>query len=281
MVVVIIWGINFLAVSSVSDFYPPLLGAALRFVPLALLAMVFLPKPRGSWRWVVQYGLWIGTGQFGLLYVGMAMGVPPGLASVVVQISAPLTVLLASLLLNEPLSRLALVGTGVALGGIGVIAWDRMSAGAALPLILVVAGAASWAGGNVVGRMAREVRPLHLAMWMTVVPPVPLLVLSVLFEGTAAIHRAWDSALTVAAVPANIGLLFTAFGASGVAYILWTGLLARNPSSRVAPFSLLVPVVGMLAAWLVHGEVPTFFAAVGGALLLAGAALALAPGLRR
>lgn len=253
--VAVIWGCNFLAIHAVLTHFPPLFAGALRFLVIAVPTMLLVPRPRVKARWLIGYGLGFGTFQFAFLFVGMHTGMPTGLASLVLQSSAPFTVLLGAVLLHERLSRRQWAGIALAVVGMAAIAWQRAEYAALLPVILTLLGGLSWAAGNLCSRQAKSENPLHFTLWMSVVPPLPMYALSLVFEGP---ERQWLSLATLDegwVALAGLGyvvLLGTILG-SGI----WTALMRRNAASSVAPFSLLVPVVGMTLAFAVLGERPT------------------------
>jgi O-acetylserine/cysteine efflux transporter len=266
--VAVIWGVNFVAIHASLEHYPPFLLAALRFAALAVPTLIFVPRPKVPWRWLLGYGLGFGILQFAFLYLGMAAGMPAGLSSLVLQASAPFTVVLAAVFLRERPGRDVLVGVAVAVLGLGIIAGYRGLTVSILPLVLVLAGALGWAIGNICSRQANPDSPFRLMMWMTVVPPVPMLLLSLAFEGPARIATALQGAPS--AWTANLALAYTVVLATVVGSGVWTTLLARNPASSVAPFSLLVPVAGLGSAWLLLGERPSGWELLGGVFIAAG-----------
>ena len=266
--VAVIWGINFVAIHVSLEHYPPLLLASLRFLVLAIPTILFVPRPRVRWRWLVGYGVGFGILQFAFLYLGMAAGMPAGLSSLVLQASAPFTVLLAAVFLRERPGPPVLIGVAVALSGLAVIAGYRGLAVSVVPVVLVLAGALGWAIGNICSRQAKPDSPFRFMMWMTVVPPVPLLALSVVVEGPEQITSALADA--PGAWAANVGLSYTVVLASIVGSGIWTSLLARNSASSVAPFSMLVPVAGLGSAWLILSERPSGWELLGGVLIVTG-----------
>ncbi|MCP2235414.1 O-acetylserine/cysteine efflux transporter [Prauserella halophila] len=253
--VAVVWGCNFLAIHATLTHFPPLFAGALRFLVIAIPTMLLIPRPKVKARWLIGYGLGFGTLQFAFLFVGMYSGMPTGLASLVLQSSAPFTVLLGAVLLRERLSRRQLAGIALAIVGMAAIAWQRAEYAALLPVILTLLGGLSWAAGNLCSRQAKPDNSLHFTLWMSVVPPLPMFALSLVFEGPA---RQWRSLATIdegwiaLAGLGYIVLLGTILG-SGI----WTTLMRRNPASSVAPFSLLVPVVGMTLSFLLLDERPT------------------------
>jgi O-acetylserine/cysteine efflux transporter len=273
LVVAVCWGVNFPATTLGLEHFPPLFMVAVRFTLIAIPTMLLVPRPQVPLHWFLGMAIGTGTVQFSLLYVAMAIGMPSGLASLVLQACAPFTVLLGAVFLRERLSARQVVGVLAAVAGLSVIAVHRAvegSAAALVPVLLTVAAGLGWAIGNICSRQARAPKPLHLTLWMSVVPPLPLLALSLLLEGP---RRDWDSLRTAAtwgALPSVLGLLYIVVVATLVGYGLWNTLLSRNASSVVAPFAMLVPVAGVLSAWLFFDEVPDLVELVAGVLVVGG-----------
>ncbi|MFL6063830.1 MAG: EamA family transporter [Friedmanniella sp.] len=280
LLVAVVWGLNFPATALALEHFPPMLMVALRFALVAVPALILVPRPQVPLRWLLGVGLGIGLLQFAFLYLGMAAGMPSGLASLVLQASAPFTVLLAGLWLRERLTRRQVVGIGVAVLGLAVIALHRAQVAALLPVVLTLCGALGWAFGNVCSRQARAPQPFHLTLWMSVVPPVPMLVLSLLVEGPDRVGQALRTSATLAALPSVLGLLYIVVMATLLGYGLWNSLLARHPSSVVAPFSMLVPVVGVLSSWLLLGERIDLTELMAGAAVVGGVLLGSRPASR-
>lgn len=266
----VIWGLNFIAIRASLDVFPPLFLAALRFAVLAVPVAVLVPRPAVPARWIVAYGLGFGTLQYVGLYLGMEGGVPAGLASLVLQASAPFSVVLGALLLREAVTPTKAAGVIVAVLGLGLVGWSRAASGEWAPYLLVVLGGVGWALGNLASRQARAPQPLHFTLWMTVVPPLPLLAMSLLTEGPREIGDALAAARTADAVPAWLGLAFTIVLGTVVGAAIWNRLMAQHPVSTVAPFSMLVPVTGLLAGWAILDEAPALLELAGGALVIAG-----------
>ncbi|WP_040773103.1 EamA family transporter [Nocardia pneumoniae] len=278
--VVLLWGLNFLAIRVGLDHFPPFFFAALRFAVLAIPALLFIPRPPVRMRWILLYGVGFGILQFAFLFTAMRVGMPTGLASLVLQSSAPFTVVLGALMLGERIRPVQVAGIAVAVAGMAVIGWDRLEHATLLPVLLTLAGGLGWAFGNIGARLAGTeapgVKPLHLMLWTTAIPPVPLFALSVFTEGpTTGLHALADS-FSLAGWPALVALAYIAVMATVVGTGLWTYLMGRYPAGMVAPFSLLVPVVGIAAAWAFLGEAPTVLSLAGGVVVITGAFAATA-----
>lgn len=265
-----LWGLNFPATEIALWHFPPMLMVALRWGLLAIPALLFVPRPQVKLRWLLGTGLGIGTLQFLFLYVGMEIGMPAGLASLVLQASAPFTVMLAGIWLRERISRRQAVGIAVAVLGLAAIAVYRAQVAALLPVVLTLAGALGWAFGNVCSRQARAPKPMQLTMWMSVVPPIPMLIVSLIFEGPRAIIGSFTSLTSWPAWMSVLGLLYIALAAALIGYGIWNTLLSRNPSSQVAPFAMLVPVIGVLSTWVAFGEAISLVELIAGAAVIGG-----------
>jgi O-acetylserine/cysteine efflux transporter len=269
------WGLNFIAIDASLQHFPPFFLVALRFALIAVPTVLLVPRPRVPARWLIGYGLGFGTFQFLFLYWGMAAGMPAGLASLVLQASAPFTVLLGAGLFRDRLGPRSAIGVLVACVGLAAVGWQRMQGSAALiPFLLVVAGAFSWAIGNLCNARAHAPNALHLTLWMSVVPPVPTLALSLAVEGPARIGASLSTWDTPSAMPALAGLAYTVLIATVAGSGAWSWLMGRHPAGMVAPFSMLVPVVGMTAAWLILRERPTWGEIVGGIVVILGVLVA-------
>lgn len=273
LLVVVIWGVNFVVIDGGLGSFPPLLFAALRFTFVAFPAILFVRAPSRNRGGIVAVGLLQGVGQFGLLFVGMHLGVSAGLASLVLQGQAAFTVLFAVLVLHERPGRVVYGGVLAGLAGLLIIAFGDDAA--PLGALLIVGAGACWAAANIATKLTRPSSGFALTVWSAAVAPVPLLVLSLIFEGPG---RDW-SAVT-GADAAGIGdLAFTVVLSTLVAFGAWASLLKSNSPTVVGSFSLLVPVVGVVTAWLVLHEVPGPVELGGGVLILLGVACVLRPDL--
>jgi O-acetylserine/cysteine efflux transporter len=278
LVVVVLWGGNFLAIHVGLEHFPPLLLAATRFLVIAVPTVLLVPRPKVRWRWLVGYGIGFGTAQFAFLFIAMKRGLPTGLASLVLQAAGPFTVLLGAVLLRERLRRRQVGGVVLAVGGLAAIAVSRSAVAPLLPLALGLFAALSWALGNVCTRKADADDPVRFMLWMSVVPPVPLFALSWFVEGP----RAIGAALTTAATPDGwaglVALGYLVLCATVLGTGIWTVLLGRYPAGTVAPYCMLVPVVGMGLAALVLGERPSPVELAAGVVIVGGVLLGASRG---
>ena len=250
LVVVAIWGSNFVVIKWGLDRLPPLLFGALRFALAAFPLVIFLPRPKASWQNLAAYGLFIGAGQFGLLFIAMKGHISPGLASLVIQSQVFFTIFLSMHMTHERVKPLQWVSLMLATIGIGVIAAHTDGTTTLTGLVLILMAAACWAGGNMVSKQAGKVEMVEYVVWSSLFAAPPLLALSLWFEGWPAI----TAGLRDADVGTWCAVLWQTLGNSLFGYAVWGWLLARYPAATVTPMALLVPVFGMAASSFWLGE---------------------------
>ena len=276
--VVAVWGTNFAVIKLALAQMPPLLFATLRFTLAVFPAIFFLRRPAVPWHNLAAYGLLIGVGQFGLMFIAMNGHISPGLASLVVQTQVFFTIGLAMWLSGERAHPVQGVSLALAAAGIGVILLHTDGSATPLGLVLMLLAAMSWAGGNIVSRQAGRVNMLAYVVWSSAFAVPPLVVLTLWQEGWTPVH----SALAHADATAWAAVAWQAVGNSLFGYAAWGWLLARYPAATVTPMALLVPVFGMGASAFWLGESLPGWKLLAAALVMGGLALNLLwPHLRR
>lgn len=266
LLVVTIWGMNFVVIDAGLADVPPLVFLALRFLVVALPAVFFIKPPPIGWRNILAIGAVLSLGQFTLLYVALALGMPPGLASLLLQTQVLMTVGISALVLREKPTRRQLVGTIVGTGGLAVVIVGHSYAAPWLPIVVALASALAWSVGNVLARRAKAASGLSLVVWSGLVVPLPSLALAMVMDSPAVVL---DSLVALSGT-AILSTIYTAVASSLIGYGIWNSLLARYPTSAITPFTLLIPPVGIVSAWLVQGEAVTVTEFIGGVIMLAG-----------
>ena len=266
LVVILAWVVNFVVIKVGLHGMPPMLLGALRFTLAAVPAVFFVKRPQISWRLLVLYGATIQLGQFVFLFTGMYVGMPAGLASLVLQSQAFFTLVFAMLFLGERLRVQNLVGLAVAAAGLVLIASQGGRAMTLAGFLLTIGAAAMWALGNILTKKVGQADLVSLVVWASLVPPVPFFLLSLWFEGPQRIESALAS-LTGASI---FAVVYLAFVATLLGYRLWSRLLSRYTAAQVAQFSLLVPIVGLASSALLLDEHLTRAQLIGAALVMGG-----------
>ncbi len=268
--VVVLWGLNFVAIKWGVAEVSPFLLTALRYLGCALPAVFFIRRPAVGWPLLVAYGMTVGVLQFGILFTAIKLGMPAGLASLVMQMQVFFTMALAVLFLGERPAPVQLAGAAVALLGLAAIGSEHVGGAVLVPLLLTVLASGFWGISNIVTKRAGKVDMLAFVVWGSLVPPLPMLALSLAFEGPGPLM-----ALPGISLQALGSVAFIAYGSTLLGYGGWAVLLGRHPASLVAPFSLLVPVVGFAAAFVFLGELVSPLEIAGSLLIFAGLLLSV------
>ncbi|WP_353216226.1 EamA family transporter [Sandarakinorhabdus sp.] len=250
LAIVVVWGTNFVVIAFALHSLPPLLFAALRFAVVAFPLVFFVRRPDVPWRILAGYGLAIGAGQFGLLFIAINGYIAAGLASLLVQTQVVFTIAMAMIGSGERLRPLQAAALVLALAGVAVIGANTGGDATITGVLLVLGAAFAWSLGNMAQRAAGKVDMLAFIAWSSVFAVPPLAGLALWFEGWPAIRTALDGATP--AIWAAVA--WQAVGNSLFGYGAWGWLLARYPAASVAPLALLVPVFGMGSAALLLNE---------------------------
>jgi O-acetylserine/cysteine efflux transporter len=278
LAVVAVWGFSFVPIKVGLQEIPPFMLAALRFTLAAVPAVFLVRRPDMPWAGVAAYGLAIGVFQFGLLFLGMRLGMPAGLSSIVIQVQVFFTIGLAVAFAGDRFHRWNALGALVAAAGIVVLGTYKLASGLSGTLagfVAILGAAFAWGVGNVIAKRAgadHDVDAFSLVVWSSLVPPVPLAVASFAFEGGP------DAALAVANASwlAWACVAFMAWVATLFGFAAWNRLLHTYPTPLISPFALLIPVTGLASGALFLGERLAPMQAVGGALVFAGLAVNVA-----
>jgi len=268
----VIWGFAFVAVKFALDSFSAPRLVAIRFL-IAALPVFLVPRPKIGWPSIAMIGMTLFAGQFLLLFFAYAQGLPPGLASVTQQMQVFFTVLLAAAFLRDLPTLRQCAGLTIAFAGLALIGSTAGSDLRPAALAMALAGAFSWAVGNILVKRASDVPIFPLVVWSSLIPPLPALVISGVFDRRLPLLDAVAGAswLSIGAA-VYLGAIATIF-----AYAAWGGLLQRNPSAAVAPFALLAPCTGILSSAVIFGEIPSPMRCAGMALILAGLAVIALP----
>jgi O-acetylserine/cysteine efflux transporter len=269
--VVAVWGTNFVVIKLALAQLPPLLLATLRFTFAAVPAVFFLKRPAVPWRNLAAYGVLIGAGQFGLLFIAMNGHISPGMAALVIQTQVFFTIGMAMRSAGERVQPVQWVALLLSAAGLVTIATHTDGSTTPLGLAIILVAAFCWASGNMASRRAGRVDMVAYVVWASLFSVPPLLVLSLLIEGPARIA----ASLAHADAVAWGAVIWQAVGNTLFGYAAWGWLLARHPAATVTPMALLVPVFGMAASLWWLGEPLPGWKLTAAALVLGGLALNL------
>ncbi len=268
LMVITIWGVSFPIVKLGLKEIPPILFIALRFIIVAIPAIFFVPFPKTSVRNVIAVGVLIGIIKFGLLFIAMQYNANAGTASLILQAQVFFTILLSYVLFKEGIQ--VVQGMGIMLAIVGFLLFFASVEGniTSLGLILILGAALAWAFSNVVMKRMPGVNLLHFMVWVSIVPPLPLLIISAIVETSHPIAVVQQLSLGGWFAIAYMGYLSTL-----VAYALWGHLLNAYKAATITPFALLIPVVGIFTATIFLKETLTGMEIIGAGFVMIGLVL--------
>lgn len=266
-----IWGFNFSVIKLGLTAVDPFILAGIRFTLCALPAIFFIRRPAVPWRYIIGYGLVFGIGLWGMVNLGIKSGLSAGIASLVLQFSAFLTIVLGAWVFKESITRYQLAGIAVALAGLVSIIFIVDGSVTVMGLLLVLFGAAAWSVANIINKKAKTTQVFAFLVWSSAFSPIPLFVLDYAVNGSSG-YSALVHQLDYRAV---LSILFQVYPNTLFGYWVWNSLLKQYPVSTVAPLSLLVPIFGMLGSVLIFHESLSLIKMFAVVLIVSGLAIGL------
>ena len=252
--VVAIWGLNFTVIKLGLNQLPPLLFSSLRFFLVAFPAIFFVRFPKGYGWQVLGVGLFLGILKFGLLFCGIKLGAPAGISSVILQSQVFFTILIGWLLLGEKIQLRQAAGLMICFLGMLLLIVEQGISAQLLPYGLILGAGFCWGISNSIMKKVKVANFLAFMVWVSAVPPLPLLGLSFLYDDLSVIHDSSGSLFWNMSLVSVLSVLYVAYLSTLVAFSIWGALLSRYGSASVAPMALLVPVFGILGSYCILGE---------------------------
>lgn len=246
--IMFLWGFNFVVIKIGLDSFPPLFFSALRFLTAALPAVLLFDRGGVQWKWIISIGVLLGILVYGFLFVGMYMGMPAGLSSIVLQSQVIFTILFSMLLLKDAPSKWQIGGLVLAISGIVLLAIDKFETTSFWGLVLIIGAGLAWGLSNIMMKRAGNIDMFRLIIWMSLIPPLPLFLVSMVFESNQ-----WQALTNITWTGASV-LLYTGLISTVFAFAVWGKLFREYSPIIVAPFSLLAPIFGILSGVLVLNE---------------------------
>lgn len=249
LLVTVIWGASFSVVKVGLEELPPILFVALRFLIVAIPAIFLVPFPKNAMWSVIAVGTLIGIVKFGLLFIAMKQDAGASISSLLLQAQVFFTILLSYFLFKEKVSLSQLIGMMIAAIGFGAFFLSVGENITLTGLILVTSASLAWAAANLVMKKLEAVNLFYFMVWMSAIPPIPLLTLSFFYETSSPLLILSDLSLKAWFAVAYMGYFSTL-----LAYALWGYLLNRYTAVVITPFALLIPILGIFIAMLWLGE---------------------------
>lgn len=250
ILVTLVWGLNFPISKIGLRTIDPFILTGIRFSLSAIPLVFFIKRPNVSFPYLAGYGMIFGVAMWALINLGIEIGVPPGIASLVIQLSAFFTMLWGALIFKESIRANQILGALLALIGLAGILMTRNGSNEFVGVLLVVLSAVSWSVGNVIIKKSGVKEIFSFIVWASLFPPIPLFLLGYAQHGATP----YLDLVNKIAPEAIFSLAFQVYLATHFSYWGWNSLVRNYPISIVAPLSLLIPVFGIASSVVIGGE---------------------------
>ncbi len=266
LLIVTIWGVNFVSIKVALLEMPPILLCCVRFFLTSLPAILFVKFPKTAIWKVALYGLNTFAIQFTLLFIGMQAGVSAGLASLLLQTQVFFTILLAILLLGEKINRWQIMGALISFSGIALIGINLSGTITLLGLFLILCAACCWGMGTIIAKSIGRIDTVSLVVWGSFFAWPPLFLMSCWLDGAGTVfytlrHLSWLSIGSAG---------YIAYFATVLTFGIWNWLVSRYPLALLTPFTFLIPIVGTGSSMLLLGEALESWKIYAGLLVIGG-----------
>ncbi len=261
-----IWGVNFSVIKMGLESLDAFTLAGLRFLLCALPLVFFIKKPDVSMLYVVAYGLTFGVGLWGMVSLGIYFGASAGMASLILQMSAFLTVALGVLFLGDNIDRVKIVGFIIAIAGLGFIFTVTDGSVTTIGLVLVLVGALAMSATNIIVKVSGAKRIFAFIIWSSLFSPIPLFLIAYFTQG----QSTFISSLVNIDGKAIFSVLFQVYPTTLFGYWVWNSLINKYQVSKVAPLSLLVPIFGIAGSFFIYNEMIGIEKVIASVLIMTG-----------
>lgn len=265
LLVIIIWGVNFSIVKIGLEEIPPILFSALRFTIISIPAVFFIPPPKTSFWNIIGVGVFLGVLQFTLLFYAVKFHASAGLSSLILQAQVFFTIGLGIILFKEIISKIQIIG--IIIAAIGFVSFFFVSNEniTLMGVNLILLAAFCWAISNIIMKGIEDVNLLHFMIWVSLIPPIPLFILSFFTETQDPV-----SIISTASIISWGSLIYGSYLSTLLAFSIWGFLLKKYSTATIMPFSLLIPIVAIITSNIVLRESISILQLIGGSLILIG-----------
>jgi len=267
LLVVIVWGANFVASKLALEHFPPIMATFLRFLALAPMILPFVRRPdREELKFLLILSV-LGVAHFTLPQASLAVGLDIATCAILNQLCVPFACMLGVFMYGDRIGKWRLLGLLLAFAGMVVVFGSPHPGNSWLGSAYAIGAAFFFAIYSVMMKQRPRVSAMQILGYVCLLGLPQLLVLSFMFE-----EPSWEM-ITSAPAISWVALGYTVLVSSIVGHGLWNYLIKLHPVSRISPFSLLVPITGVAFGQMVYREVLTWELLLGGVMTLVGVAI--------
>ena len=266
ILVAAIWGANYSVIEMGLASLDPFLLTALRFTLCAIPLCFFIKKPEIKIRYVALYGVIFGVGLWGIANLSMFVGLPAGIASLLLQFSAFFTIILSIIFFKEKIQVIQYIGMLIAIAGLMFIVYSSHGEFSIKSVVLIIIAAFSWSICNIIVKKHKPTQMMSFIIWSSIFSAIPLFIITYIIKGNAPFLNLGNS-LTVKAI---FSLCFQAYITTLFGYWVWNMLMKKYTASSVAPISLLIPIFGILTSHFMFNETVNNTKIISASLIIIG-----------
>lgn len=265
--IALVWGVNFVMAKFGLQHFPPLFLMALRFLLVAAILLPFVPKPQQRFRDMFLMSITYGIGYHALVFTAVYLGLDVSTSIIGVQMNVPFTSLIGAYYLKDHLGWRRIIGMAIAFGGIIIIAGSPNVLGNPLAFAMVIGAAFCWALYNIQVKKLGTIEIMPFLAWVSLFTAIEMFILSALTE-----HHQLHLLQTIT-YPAFFSIIYMSLLSTVLGFGLWYYLLNRYSVHQVVPFTMLMPVFGIISAIIILDEQMTWQVLLGGIVTIAGVSI--------
>jgi O-acetylserine/cysteine efflux transporter len=266
--VAFLWGLNFVVAKVALVHFPPFFLLSFRLFAVALVLLPFVKKPHISWRRLWGISLSLGIVHFGFMYLALRIGIDASIGVIVDQIRVPIALILGVVFLKEKVGWRSIGGMIIAFLGMGTLYVSPNVSGNPIGFMLLIGSTIGWAVYSMqLRKIADKKHVFGFLAWLSLITAPQLGLISFFME-----EGQLESVMT-ASLKEWLAFSYITFVIIIGAHGLWYYLLSHHPVSTVAPYSLLQPCFGVLAAIAFLGETLNMVIFFGLFLTISGVAI--------
>ena len=264
--IVVLWGLNFVALKIAVLSLPPIFLAGLRFLLISIPWIFFVEKPKVSKKQFITLPITLGVLQYSLLYYGMSTGLSAGLSAVILQTQSFFTVIMSTILIKEK-PRLNEI-LGLLIGALGVIILLINNNGdfKIESVLIILAAAISWGIANIQLKNLGNVNMVSFLIWISPFAAIVLFIISFILEYDLVLNIDFSNV----EIKVFLSIFYTAYLSTVIGFTMWQYLLNKYKSVQITPYGLLVPVTGSIFGYIILSEVLEIYQIIAGIVIIIG-----------
>ena len=263
----VIWGINFVVAKAGLEQLPPILLVCIRFCLVSIVLVPFVKRPTGHWRGIMLLAVTLGLLHFSFIFTGLA-AVDAAVAAITVQSQVVFAAILAAVVFKDPPGWRRLTGMAVSVAGVAVVVGAPTGSSETWAIVFIIIAALLFAVANVQMTKMNTLDGLSMNAWVAVFAAPMLAVATCVLESGQVAAMETANWWVVGGVIFYQAVIVVMFG-----YTLWHRMLGRHGVQTMMPFTLLVPLNGVVSGVAVRGEPVTWSLVIGGTLTIVGVAI--------